>query len=97
MENNSIDIILDFLNRMEIYKVVTGVGAGIYNLLREEIIKEFGGGDEDNLFEILSLFDKIYIDYLERNSYFDKTQLIALRDKIITVYIEKIKNAPLED
>ena len=97
MENKPNDIILDFLNQMEIYKVLTGVEAGIYNLLREEIIKEFGGGDVDNLVEILSLFDKIYIHYLERNSYFDKTQLITLRDKIITVYIEKIKNAPLED
>ena len=97
MENKPIDIILDFLNQMEIYRVLTGVEAGIYNILREEIIKEFGGGDVDNLFEILSLFDKIFIDYLERNSYFDKTQLITLRDKIITVYIEKIKNAPLED
>ena len=43
------------------------------------------------------MFDKIHIDYLEKKSYFDKTQLIALRDKFITVYIEKIKNAPLED
>ena len=96
-ENKPIDIILDFLNQMEIYKVLTAVEAGIYNILREEIIKEFGNGDVDNLFEILSLFDKIYIDYLEKKSYFDKKQLIALRYKIITVYIEKIKNAPLEE
>ena len=97
MENKPIDIILDFLNQMEIYKVLTGVEAGIYNLLREELIKEFGNGDVDNLFEILTLFDKIYIDYLEKKSYFGKTQLIALRDKIVTAYTEKIKNAPLED
>ena len=82
---------------MEIYKVLTGVEAAIYNILREEIIKEFGNGDEDNLFEIMSLFDKIYIDYLGKKSYFDKTQLITLRNKIITVYIEKFKNARLED
>ena len=97
MEIKPIDIILDFLNQMEIYKVLNGIEAGIYNILRDEIIKEFGNGDVHNLFEILSLFDKIYNDYLEKKSFFDKTQLIALRDKIITVYIEKIKNAPLED
>ena len=33
----------------------------------------------------------------KRNHILIKTQLIALRDKIITVYIEKIKNALLED
>ena len=59
MENKPIDIILDFLNQMEIYKVLTGVEAGFYNILRENIIKEFENGDVDNLFEILSLFDKI--------------------------------------
>ena len=35
MENKPIDIILDFLNQMEVYKVLTGVEAGIYNILRE--------------------------------------------------------------
>ena len=94
MKNKAIDIILDFLNQMEIYKVLSGVEAGNYNELRKKIIEEFGDEDEDNLFEILSLFDKIYIDYLEKNSYFDKTQLITLRDKIITAYKEKIENAP---
>ena len=97
MENKSIDVLLDFLNQMEMYKLLTGVEAGVYNQMRKKIIKEFGDCNMDNLFEIMSFFDKLYIDYLEKKSYFDKTQLITLRDKIITVYIEKIKNAPLED
>ena len=97
MKNKAIDIILDFLNQMEIYKVLGGVEAGIYNGLRKKIFEEFGDGDVDKLFEILSLFDRIYIDYLEKNSYFDVRQLITLRDKIITAYKEKIENAPLED
>ena len=97
MENKSIGVILDFLNQMEIYKILTGVEAGIYNILRNEIISLFKDIDVDGLFEIVSSFDILYIDYLEKRSYFDKTLLITLRNKIITPYEEKIKNAPSED
>ena len=97
MENKSIVVILDFLNQMEIYKILTGVEVGIYNILRNEIISLFKDIDVDGLFEIVSSFDILYIDYLEKRSYFDKTLLITLRNKIITAYEEKIKNAPSED
>ena len=66
MENKSIDSILDFMNQMDIYKILTGVEAGIYNILRKDIINEFGDGDIDKLFEIVSSFDRLYIDYLEK-------------------------------
>ena len=59
MENKSIDVILGFLNQMEIYKILTGVEAGIYNILRNEIINEFREGDIDKLFEIVSSFDRL--------------------------------------
>ena len=94
---NIINVVLDFLNQMEVYKMLTGLEAGIYNILRKDIINEFGDGDIDKLFEIVSSFDRLYIDYLEKRSYFDKTLLIDLRNKILTAYIEKIKNAPTED
>ena len=94
MEHKSIDSILDFLNQMDIYKILTGVEAGIYNILRKDIINEFGDGDIDKLFGIVSSFDRLYIDYLEKRSYFDKTLLIDLRDKILTAYIEKLKMPP---
>ena len=97
MENKSIDVMLDFLNQMEIYKVLTGVEASIYNILRKILITEFGDGNTDNLFEMLSLLDKLYIDYLEKKSYFDKSQITTLRDKILASYIDKINNANLED
>ena len=97
MENKTIDTILEFLNQMEIYKILSGVEAGIYNILRNGMINEFKECDKDSLFEIVSLFDRLYIDYLEKKSYFDKTLLINLRNKILAAYIEKIKNAPLEE
>ena len=97
MENKSIDVILDFLNQMEIYKILTGVEASIYNILWNEILSLYKVIDIDSLFEIVSSFDILYIDYLEKRSYFDKTLLITLRNKILTAYEEKIKNAPSED
>ena len=93
---NIISVMLDILNQMEIYKVLTGVKAGIYNIIRNDLITIFEN-DVDKLFEILTSFDNLYIDYLEKNSYFDKTLLITLRNKILAAYIEKIKNAPLEE
>ena len=97
MENKTIDTILEFLNEMEIYKILSGVEAGIYNILRNGMINEFKECDKDSLFEIVSLFDRLYIDYLEKKSYFDKTLLINLRNKILAAFIEKIKNVPLEE
>ena len=93
---NIIGVVLDFLNQMEMYKVLTGVEAGIYNIIRNDLITIFEN-DVDKLFEILTSFDNLYIDYLEKNSLFDKTLLITLRNKILAAYIEKIKNAPLEE
>ena len=94
---NIVSVVLDFLNQMEIYKVLTGLEAGIYNIIRNDLITVFADDNVDKLFEILTSFDDLYIDYLEKNSYFDKTLLITLRNKILAAYIEKIKNAPLEE
>ena len=92
-----ISVILDFLNQIEIYNVLTGVETGIYNIIRNAIITVFADDNGDKLFEILTSFDELYIDYLEKKSYFDKTHLINLRNKILSAYIEKIKNTPLEE
>ena len=97
MGSKTIDTILEFLNQVEVYEILSGVEAGIYNILRNEIIELFKNNDKDSLFEIVSLFDRLYIDYLEKKSYFDKTLIINLRNKILAAYIEKIENAPLEE
>ena len=91
MEKKTINVILDFLNQMEIYKVLTAVDFGIYNLLRNDLIIVFEGDNLDKLFEILSSFDDFYIDYLEKRAHFEKSLITNLRDKILVLYKEKIE------
>ena len=92
MENkNTINVRLDFLNQMEIYKILTGLEAGIYNIIRSELITVFEDDNVDKIFEILTSFDNVYVDYLEKRSYFNKSLITNLRDKILNLYKEKIE------
>ena len=86
-----INVVLDFLNQMEIYKILTGVESGIYNIIRNKLITELEDDDMDKLFEILTSFDDLYIDYLEKKAHFDKSLITTLRDKILILYKEKIE------
>ena len=88
---NIISVVLDFLNQMEIYKVLTGVESGIYNIIRKNLIVGFGDEDMDKLFEIVTSFDDLYIDYLEKRAHFDKSLITNLKDKILNLYKEKIE------
>ena len=93
---NIVSVILNFLNQMEIYKVLTGVEVGIYNIIRNDLITEFTNDNPDKLFEILTSFDELYIDYLEKRAHFDKAKIENLRNKILNLYKEKIeKQIPL--
>ena len=87
---NIVSVVLDFFNQMEIYKVLTGLEAGIYNIIRNDLITVFTNDNADKLFEILTSFDEVYIDYLEKRSHFDKSLITNLRDKILNLYKEKI-------
>ena len=92
MENkNMINVVLDFLNQMEIYKILTGLEAGIYNIIRNDLITVFADDDVDKLFEILTSYDELYIDYLEKRANFDEAKIENLRNKILNLYREKIK------
>ena len=88
---NIVSVVLDFLNQMEIYKMLTGLEAGIYNIIRNDLITVFTNDNADKLFEILSSFDELYLDYLEKRSHFDKSLITNLRDKILNLYKEKIE------
>ena len=94
---SKINIILAFLNQMEIYKVLTAVDFGIYDILRNEIIGLFKDCDVDKLFEILTSYDALYIDYLEKRAHFDKSLITTLRDKILILYKEKIEKTKIQD
>ena len=91
MESKTINVILDFLNQMEIYKVLTAVDFGIYNIIRNDLIIVFEGDNLDKLFEILTSFDELYTDYLEKRAHFDKSIITTLSDKILILYKEKIE------
>ena len=82
---NRVSVVLDFLKQMEIYKVLTGLEAGIYNIIRNDLITVFTNDNADKLFEILTSFDELYIDYLEKRSHFDKSLITNLRDKILNL------------
>ena len=88
---NIISVVLDFLNQMEIYKVLKGVEAGIYNIIRNNLITVFTDDNADKLFEILTSYDELYIDYLEKRAHFDKAKIENLRNKILNLYKEKIE------
>ena len=90
-KTNTINIVLDFLNQLEIYKVLTALESGIYNILRKSLITEFENDNVDKLFEIMTSFDGLYIDYLEKRAHFDKSLITNLRDKILFLYKEKIE------
>ena len=72
-KRNMINVVLNFLNQMEIYKILTGVESGIYNIIRNKLITEFEDDDMDKLFELLTSFDDLYIDYLKKRAHFDKS------------------------
>ena len=76
---------------MEKYKELTGLEAGIYNIIGNDLITVFTNDNADKLFEILTSFDELYIDYLEKRSHFDKSLITNLRDKILNLYKEKIE------
>ena len=80
---SKINNILNLLNQMEIYKVLTALDFGIYDILRNEIMVIFEDYDVDKLFEILTSYDVLYIDYLEKRANFDKSLIKTLRDKIL--------------
>ena len=88
---NIINVVLDFLNQMEVYKILTGLEAGIYNIIRNNLITVFADDNIDKLFEVLTSFDDLYIDYLEKRAHFDKAKIENLRNKILNLYKEKIE------
>ena len=91
MESNPINVLLDFLNQMEIYKVLTAVDFGICGIIRNQLLTIFENDHVDKLFEILTSFDSLYIDYLEKRAHFDISLITTLRDKILFLYKEKIE------
>ena len=60
----SISDVLNFLNHMEIFNILTGVQCDTFAVIRKILIEEFQNGDLDKLVELLRKLDDLYIDYL---------------------------------
>ena len=86
----TINAVLNFLNQMEIYNILTGVESGTFNIIRKILKDEFRDIDLDKLFEMMTNLDDLHIDYLRRKVYFDKSLITTLRDKIYDLYDQKM-------
>ena len=93
----TINYVLNFLNQMEIYNILTGVELSTFNKIRKNLIDEFEIIILDKVIEMLKTLDDLYIEYLRMKVYFDKSIITTLRNKIFDMYgqkmVEKSNNA----
>ena len=88
----TINDVLNFLNQIEIFKIISGLDYNTFNIIKKILIEEFINIDDDKLIEILRNLDDINIDYIKRNINFDKTLVESLRDNIFEIYEQKMSN-----
>ena len=85
----TINDVLNFLNQMEIYNILTGVELSTFNIIRKILTDEFENIDLDELVEMLKTLDDLYIEYLRMKVYFDKSLITTLRKEIFEIYDQK--------
>ena len=88
----TINDLMNFLNQMDIYNIVSGVELSTFNTIRKILIEEFRDIDLDKLVEILLIIDDLYIEYLKNKVQFDKSIISTLRDKIFNLYNQNLVN-----
>ena len=88
----TINDVLNFLNQLEIFKIISGLDYNTFNIIRKILIDEFCYIDDDKLIKILKNLDDIYIDYIKKNINFDETLVKPLRDNIFEIYEKKMSN-----
>ena len=93
----TINDVLNFLNQMEIYNIISGVELNTFIIIRKILIDEFENIDLDKLVELMKTLDNLYIECLKMKIYFDKSLITVLRNKIFEMYdlkmVEKSNNA----
>ena len=88
----TINDVLNFLNQIEIFRIISGLEYNTFNIIRKILIDEFNNIDDDKLIGILKNLDDIYINYIKMNINFDKTLVESLRDNIFESYEMKMSN-----
>ena len=81
---------MNFLNQMEVFKILTDIEYNTFNIIRKILTDEFENVDVDKLVEVLKNLDDLYIVYLKMNVYFDKTPVNTLRYKFFDIYEQKL-------
>ena len=57
----TINDVLDFLNQIEIFRIISGLDFSTFNIIRKILKDEFNNIDDDNLIKLLKNLDDIYI------------------------------------
>ena len=81
---------LNFLNQMEIYNIVSGVELNTFIIIRKILIDEFENIDLDKLVEMMKTLDDLYIECVKMKVYSDKSLTTILRNKIFEMYDQKM-------
>ena len=88
----TINDVLNFINQIEIFKIISGLDYSTFNNIRKNLIDEFNNINDDKLNEILKNLDDICINYIKMNVNFDKTLIKPLRDNTFEIYEQKMSN-----
>ena len=88
----TINDVLNFLNQIELFRIISGLDYNTFNIIRKILIDEFNNIDADKLIEIFINLDDIFINYLKMDVNFDKTLIEPLRDNIFEIYEQKMSN-----
>ena len=85
-----INDVLNFLNQMEIYNIVSGVELSTFIIIRKVLIDEFENNDLDKLVDMMKTLDDFYIEHLKMKDYFDNSLITILRSKIFEMFDQKM-------
>ena len=86
----TINDVLNFLNQMEIYNIVSGAELNTFIIIRKTLLNEFENVDLGKLVEMIKTLDDLYIEYLKMKVYYDKSLIAILRNKIFEMYEHKM-------
>ena len=86
----TINDVLNFLNQIEIYNIVSGVELNTFIIIRKILIDEFENVDSAKLVEMMKTLDDLYIECLNMKIYFDKPLITTLRNRIFEMYYQKM-------
>ena len=88
----TINDVLNFLNQIEVFRIISGLDYNTFKIIRKILIGEgeVNNRDDDKLIGILRNLDDIYINYIKTKINFDKTLIKPLRDNIFEKYEQKM-------